>query len=124
VSSGLALGSLLRKDVVVPELESALEGFFQKRIRLVGGYSIKLAPTERGIPDRLAIMPVGRMFLVELKAEGGVLSPIQKAFHERMRETGVNVVTLYGRGQIIDWLRHRTNELSGHPVDYFAKVPR
>lgn len=90
----------------MPELESALEGFFRKRVRLAGGYTVKLAPTERGIPDRLAIFPGGRLFLVELKTEAGRLSPIQKVLHDRLRENfDVKVYTLAGRDQVVEWLR-------------------
>jgi hypothetical protein len=39
--------------------EAVLEELFQKRVRLMGGWSVKLAPMEAGIPDRLVIFPVG-----------------------------------------------------------------
>lgn len=88
------------------ELESSLEAYFRKRIRLVGGYTIKLAPTERGVPDRMVVMPGGRVYLVELKTTHGKLSPIQQIWHERlMRDYQCPVTTLYGREEIVDWLR-------------------
>lgn len=87
-------------------LEANLEAFFRKRVRLVGGYTIKLAPTEAGVPDRLAIFPGGRMYLVELKRDDTDLSPIQRVWHERLRlGYGVKVYTLHGREGILAWLR-------------------
>lgn len=87
------------------QLESALEQIFRKRVRLLGGYTVKLAPTERGIPDRLVIFPGGRMFLVELKTNTGTVSPIQKAWHQKVEKLGVQVYVLYGVDGVINWLR-------------------
>ena len=84
--------------------EARLEAIFRERVRRMGGYTIKLAPTERGIPDRLAVFPKGRMYLVELKTETGSLSPIQMHWHSRMSERGVHVYTLYGEAQIKAWV--------------------
>lgn len=84
--------------------EARLEALFRDRVRAMGGYTIKLAPTERGVPDRLAVFPRGRMYLVELKTERGVLSPIQMHWHSRMAERGVRVYTLYGEAQIKAWI--------------------
>lgn len=104
------------------ERESSLEEFFRKRVRLVGGYTIKLAPTERGVPDRLVVLG-GRMFLVELKAEDGELSPIQVVWHTRLRERhGVRVHVLYGRTDVVRWLREAVDTmcLPSDPVDDFG----
>lgn len=87
------------------QLEAQLEALFRKRVRDVGGYTIKLAPTERGVPDRLVIFPKGRMYLVELKTPTGILSPIQMHWHDRMAARGVTVHTLYGEDDIRAWLR-------------------
>lgn len=94
------------------ESEASLEGFFRKRVRLVGGYTVKLAPTEAGIPDRLVIFPGNRLYLVELKAEGGRLSPIQQVLHQRLYDNyDVPVYVLTGRAEILTWLRQRVNAL-------------
>lgn len=95
-----------------PELEASLEEFFRRRVRLVGGHSVKLAPTEAGVPDRLVVMPGGSIHLVELKSEGGSLSPIQTEYHRRMKKLGVNIVVLKGRDEIMGWLR-RTVDAAG-----------
>ena len=90
-------------------LEASLEAFFYRRVRLLGGHCVKLAPTERGVPDRLVLLPGGRKYLVELKREGGSLSAIQIAWHAKMQAMGHEVVVLEGKEQIITWLR-RTAE--------------
>lgn len=88
-----------------PERESSVETFFRRRIQLLGGYTFKLAPTEAGVCDRLVVMPGGRMYLVELKTEEGKVSPIQEVWHRRIRNVGGRVHVLYGRPQILNWLR-------------------
>lgn len=107
-------------------LESDLEGFFRRRVRLLGGQTYKLAPTEAGMPDRLVLWPGGYMFLVELKAEGGTLAPIQLAWHAKARRAGIVVYTLHGRQEVLDWLRlvvdHTSRRQSGVPRGDGAKV--
>jgi hypothetical protein len=86
--------------------EAVLEEFFQKRVRLMGGWSVKLAPMEAGIPDRLVIFPGGRIYLVELKTETGRLEDIQKHMHYVLLERySVRVHTLYGRDGVLSWIR-------------------
>lgn len=86
--------------------EAQLEEFFRRRIRLMGGYTVKLAPMEAGVPDRLVVFPKGRMFLVELKTRTGFLSPIQKVWHQRMLETwNTRVWVLYGQEDVVEWIR-------------------
>lgn len=93
-------------------LESSLEAFFRQQVRLLGGLSIKLAPLRKGLPDRLIVMPMGRMYLVELKADDGALSAAQKALHAKLAEKGVTVIVLTGRAGIQEWLNNQV-ELAG-----------
>lgn len=89
-----------------PETEAALEQWFQRRVRLLGGKALKLMPTEKGVPDRLVLFPGGQMYLVELKTTVGQLSPAQVVWHDRVWVgMDVPVVTLYGRQECIAWLR-------------------
>lgn len=89
--------------------EARLEAFFRKRVRLLGGYTFKLAPTEAGVPDRLVCMPGGRMYLVELKTDTGALRPIQEHWHQVLKErTGVPVYVVRGERGVVMWLRRIT----------------
>lgn len=102
------------------ELESALEAFFVKRIREMGGLTYKLAPTVRGIPDRLVLLG-GRMYLVELKAHGGRLSPIQTIQHARIREQGVHVDVLTGRVEVNAWINRMFKQADAARDDISTK---
>lgn len=84
--------------------ERVVEAHFNKKIKKFGGKSIKLLPAEAGIPDRLVLLPHGRTFLVELKAEGGRLRPAQRVWHARAAQLGIQVVVLYGKKGVDRWL--------------------
>lgn len=85
--------------------EARLETFFIHRVRLLGGFSEKMAPTSVGIPDRLVILPGGIVRLVELKTDSGRLSPAQREWHKRAAQRGVLVATVYGEAGVVAWLR-------------------
>lgn len=91
-------------------LETNLESLFYNRIRAVGGRVIKLVPLRKGEPDRLVLMPHGLSYLVELKKDGGRRSPAQKVIHDRYDAIGHTVVTLYGRAEILNWIRRITDD--------------
>ena len=102
----------LRPAPTHKELEASLEAYFYRQVRLrLGGRVIKLAPTEKGVPDRLVLLPGGRVFLVELKALDGRTSAAQDLFHERAAELGTRVQLLVGRHGVDRWLLARGVDL-------------
>jgi hypothetical protein len=71
-----------------------------------GGLFIKfVSPSTRGVPDRIVITPSGRIYFVELKKEGGRLSPIQRYMHGVFCRHGVEVYTLTGLRECLDFVR-------------------
>lgn len=57
--------------------ERAVESALREAARAAGGACWKLT-SRRGAPDRLLILPGGRVALVETKAPGGRLSAVQR----------------------------------------------
>ena len=49
-----------------------------------------VSPGHNGVPDRLVFMPGGRIYLVELKAPGKKLSPLQLKWKARFEKLGFN----------------------------------
>lgn len=91
-------------------LESRVESQLTRGVRLLGGKCEKLAPVSHsGIPDRLVILPGGRIFLVELKRVGGTLSPIQEHYHAQLRDLGVEPIVLAGADAVAEWLDAQQN---------------
>lgn len=90
--------------------ESSVETKLRLGVRRLGGTSYKLAPTTKGLPDRLVILPGGRIHFVELKADGGRLAPAQLHIHTVLRDLGANVVTLEGPDEVQAWLDERNRD--------------
>ena len=58
--------------------ESAIEAACCRYARRHGCKPVKLQAGETGMPDRLFLLPRGRLLLVEFKAPGEYLSPRQR----------------------------------------------
>ena len=59
-----------------------------------------VSPGLDGMPDRLALLPGGRMAFVEVKAPGKKPRPLQEARHRMLRRLGFKVYVLDDEGQI------------------------
>lgn len=91
--------------------EAELETYFRRRVQLsLGGLCLKLAPTVKGMPDRLVLLPGGRMHLVELKTPTGRTSASQRHLHDVLAKLGIHVAVLYGPEEVTAWVRERAEE--------------
>lgn len=81
--------------------EKTIEQKFRKAVRESGGMAVKFtSPGLDGMPDRLALLPGGRMAFVEVKAPGKKPRPLQEARHRMLRRLGFLVYVLDEEGQI------------------------
>ena len=72
--------------------ESTIEKHLVKTVGQSGGLAIKLvSPGWAGIPDRLILMPQGRLAFVELKAPGHTLRPLQVRRKRQLEALGFSV---------------------------------
>lgn len=71
--------------------EAQLQGKLIRRVKSLGGMAFKLAPTAKGLPDLLVLMPGSGCHLVEMKAETGRLSAAQTLLHRRIQKMGIRV---------------------------------
>lgn len=85
--------------------ESAVEAKFRLAVKRLGGRSYKIPPAVKGIPDRLVLLPGGIIQLVELKADGGRLSPAQTYWHAQAAALGVIVQVVTGPAGVVAWER-------------------
>ena len=77
--------------------ESRVEARLTRGVKALGGLCWKfVSPGTAGVPDRIVLLPGGRVALAELKQETGRLSAIQKARHAELKAVGAEVWTLYG----------------------------
>ena len=71
-----------------------------------GGLCLKFTPQSwAGAPDRLVLLPGGRMGFVEVKAPGQKPRAIQERRHEQLRELGFQVSVLDDPEQIPEILK-------------------
>lgn len=89
--------------------EKTIEQKFREAVRNAGGLALKFtSPGWDGMPDRLALLPGGRMAFVEVKAPGEKPRPLQLARHRTLRQLGFRVYVLDDEkqiGGIIDEIR-------------------
>ena len=72
--------------------EKALERMLVHAVRNMGGLALKfVSPGLAGVPDRLVLLPDGKMAFVEMKAPGQKPRPLQRLRHEQLRELGFRV---------------------------------
>ncbi len=76
-------------------LERDVEAWLVAETKRRGGIAYKFtSPQRRSVPDRLVLLPGGRMFFVECKRPGGQPTEAQTREHERMRELGFDVFVM------------------------------
>ena len=82
-------------------LERFIEQKLVARVRREGGLCPKfVSPGSDGWPDRIVLMPGGKIAFVELKAPQGRLRPIQVQRHAQLRDLGFLVFTVNDPEQI------------------------
>ncbi|CAB4214526.1 VRR-NUC domain containing protein [uncultured Caudovirales phage] len=85
--------------------ESTIEKYLTQRVKDLGGRAYKFtSPMHRGVADRVVCLPDGQTWFVEVKTEGGRLSPLQKVFASDMALMNQKYVCLWNKEQIDGWI--------------------
>ena len=72
--------------------ESKVEKYLKKQVEKIGGKAYKWNPTGViGVPDRMVLLPGGKVIFVELKAPGKKLRKIQEFRAYELRKLGFQV---------------------------------
>lgn len=92
------------------EREKQLEKYLRLRIEEHGGACLKfVSPGQDGVPDRVVVMPGGRVYFVELKTQTGKLSRIQKYQLKRLINLHQICSVIYGKEGVKAFLRDVDN---------------
>ena len=90
-------------------LEKDVEKHFKWAVESVGGKTYKFtSPSQRGVADRIACLPNGQTWFVELKTKGGRLSEHQKIFANTVLGLNQNYTCLWAKEQIDEWVKIAT----------------
>lgn len=75
--------------------EKYIEQKLVKEVKNHGGIALKFtSPGFDGMPDRLVLLPNGKLAFVEVKAQGEKPRPLQLARHRFLMRLGFNVYVL------------------------------
>mgnify|MGYP000952194933 CR=1 FL=1 len=87
-------------------LEKHVEKKLIKEVKKMGGIAAKfVSPGLDGVPDRLVLLPNGRMAFVELKATGKKLRPLQMRRIKQIKALGFLCFVVDDTGQIAGILK-------------------
>lgn len=76
--------------------ERTVEQHLVNGLERIGLPCIKFIPDlMRGMPDRMVLLPGGRIIWVELKTDTGHLEPIQQVRHRELRQAGQRVEVVW-----------------------------
>lgn len=91
--------------------ERKIEKELVAQVKAMGGIAPKFtSPGFAGMPDRLVLLPHGRMGFVELKAPGKKPRALQLARHRLLRRLGFKVYVIDGIEQIAGVLEEIEHE--------------
>ncbi len=85
--------------------EKSIERKLVKMVSAMGGLALKfVSPGMAGVPDRLVLLPGGKIAFVEMKAPGEKPRPLQRLRHGQLRDLGFRVYVTDSQEQIVEML--------------------
>ena len=93
--------------------EADIEARLIRGVKALGGKAYKfVSPGHGGVPDRIVILPGGRIVFVELKTETGRLSGVQRFELGCLEALGCETKVLYGLDAVNFFLAECRKELN------------
>ena len=87
-------------------LEKCIEKKLVQAVKNMGGMAAKfVSPGLDGVPDRIVLLPNGKMAFVELKAKGKKLRPLQMRRIKQIKALGFLCFVVDDTGQIAGILK-------------------
>ena len=87
-------------------LEKEIEKKLVVEVRKMGGIAVKfISPGLNGMPDRLVLLPKGKMAFVELKSPGKKPRPLQVRRINELKKLGFACYVIDGYEQIYEVLK-------------------
>ena len=84
--------------------EKIVENHFIWAVERIGGKTYKFtSPGRKGVADRIACLPDGTTWFVELKTKGGRLSVLQLMFAQEVQALNQRYACLWTKEQVDEW---------------------
>ena len=81
--------------------ERDVERYLRERVKQLGGRAYKfVSPGNNGVPDRIVMLPGGKLFFVELKAPGKESTALQDAQIDRISKLGQDVFVVDSKEKV------------------------
>jgi len=91
--------------------EKNIEETLRQTVKCKGGLALKfVSPGFDGVPDRLVLLPEGRIAFVEAKAPNKKPRPLQLARHRMLRQLGFRVYVLDCKEDIAKFIKEMMND--------------
>ncbi|MEB1809043.1 MAG: VRR-NUC domain-containing protein [Bacillaceae bacterium] len=85
--------------------ERDIENYLREQVKKIGGRAYKFeSPGNAGVPDRLILLPRGRVEFVELKAPGKKPTALQIAQHRKFEKLGQNVLVIDSKEKVDEFI--------------------
>lgn len=86
-------------------LEKEVEKFLVREVKKLGGISFKfISPGNAGVPDRIVILPSGKVLFVELKTDKGKLTKLQEVQIKKISDLGADARVLRGIEEVKEFI--------------------
>lgn len=85
--------------------ESRIEKYLKSQVEKLGGECLKFNSGVVGVPDRIVIMPGGRITFIELKAPGKPLRRLQQHWSNKLNTLGVECIKIDSKEGVNDFIQ-------------------
>lgn len=81
--------------------EKDIERYLRDKVKTIGGIAYKfVSPGNTGVPDRIVLLPGGKIIFVELKAPGNKPTALQEMQQKKIRDLGFAVFVIDGKDKV------------------------
>jgi hypothetical protein len=92
--------------------ENVIESYLVKKVKEAGGRAYKfVSPGNAGVPDRLVLLPGGKIAFVELKAPGRKPTVLQTVQQKRISDLGFRVYVIDNKKTVDQFIGLKENEI-------------
>lgn len=87
--------------------EKIIEEYLRDKVKESGGRAYKfVSPGNTGVPDRMVLLPGGKIIFVELKAPGKKPTALQIMQHKRIKDLGFEVLVIDNKSGVEELISH------------------